>query len=627
MGHFIDDATLRAAVQRLGTSRSHKRLGDYLVFRRAIVRTASPDAESNGAPCEDGDPLEGSVPQHGGEVVSGTRSTAFVRAVEELARCVPCGESWDRPPYYVPFAALRDSARGYRSPKYISNGSDNTAAGWQNQTYTPLRVVPDARPREWRLNPGTASQYEAFLLVQSASKPFSGEKPRILDAACWWSRFRSFDTLPSAEDLVSQFVSDLDIDSAELSAIFTPLDTEESNALGFADRVARPERYLPDAPGAKQAGAVGTAATETATVSEDGGPTSAALDKVLDFVTASGFTFEPWQIAAFITAIRTKPFVILAGISGTGKSKLPSLVAQATGSDFRLEPVQSTWTDSSDLIGYERLDGKWVPGHLLLAAQVAHGAPDRQHFFLLDEMNLARVEYYFAEVLSLMEARQREGDRLVSPPLAPRAPEAWAAIYLPENLSIIGTVNMDETTFGFSRKVLDRSFVIEFSSVDLSLIPELGAHFEPTIWPAAWWRQSALTLAEHPGRESSSVARVIDSLEVINAALEPAQLQVGYRARDEIAMYCLNAEPLRDHFVTRDESPIDPLDLAITMKVLPRIQGSGPVIREVLTRLLRWADGGTGGDGTGAGVAFPKSAERLRMMQDRLDSGFTSYWL
>jgi 5-methylcytosine-specific restriction protein B len=89
------------------------------------------------------------------------------------------------------------------------------------------------------------------------------------------------------------------------------------------------------------------------------------------YIKQRGFTFEPWQIAAYVTAVRTKPFVILAGVSGTGKSKLPQLVAEATGGSAELVPVRPNWTDSSDVLGYEDLQGVFRAGPLLRLAGTA----------------------------------------------------------------------------------------------------------------------------------------------------------------------------------------------------------------------------------------------------------------
>ncbi|MGI6468683.1 MAG: AAA family ATPase, partial [Syntrophomonadaceae bacterium] len=131
------------------------------------------------------------------------------------------------------------------------------------------------------------------------------------------------------------------------------------------------------------------------------------VSELVQTILSQGYTFEPWQIAAFVAALKTKPFVILAGVSGTGKSKLPSLIAEATGAEKLLIPVRPDWTDSSDVLGYCDLQGSFRPGSLLSYAKKAQENENKQFVCIMDEMNLARVEHYFAEVLSQIEDRHR----------------------------------------------------------------------------------------------------------------------------------------------------------------------------------------------------------------------------
>lgn len=391
-------------------------------------------------------------------------------------------------------------------------------------------------------------------------------------------------------------------------------------SLHFSSTIADPRAYLP---------------RHSAQPQQATQPASGELNGVLEYVAASGFTFEPWQVATFITALRTKPFVILAGISGTGKTKLPLLVAEATGVKAVIVPVRPDWTDSSDLLGYERLSGAFVPGRLLRLCEEAIRTPDKQYFFILDEMNVARVEYYFAEVLSVMENRRKLQDKIISEPLNPSAPNAqgvdWGAVYLPANVSLIGTVNMDETTHGFSRKVLDRAFVLELSEVDLANYPGPRADLAPLAsWSAAAWAPRYLRLADVDAPETNqAVTEAVNALVRANESLQPAQLQVGYRVRDEVALFCLNATTQSEYFVDRAESVIAPLDLCLSMKVLPRIQGGGAFIRDVLEDFAAWtlpnqAEAGDSESPTGFGLTY----ERVKLMQARLEqTGFTSYWV
>ncbi len=382
------------------------------------------------------------------------------------------------------------------------------------------------------------------------------------------------------------------------------------------------------------------------------------MDQLIAQIAATGFVFEPWQIAAYVTALRTKPFVILAGISGTGKSRLPQLVAQACGYNCEIIPVRPDWTDSSDLLGYTDLQGRFRPGRLLELARQAGQGPDAGVVAVLDEMNLARVEHYFAEVLSRIEDRSvRAGGWRCKPLLSGLPREVhknserspYADVCLPPNMAIVGTVNMDESTHGFSRKVLDRAFTLELSDVELDTWGGRVDAPQPALdWPAAAMIPHVMTLADAVNlseRDRESVTQVVRELQRLNDTLRVAQLQVGYRVRDEIALFVLNAGEVNESFVTRSGERVDPLDLAVSMKVLPRVIGGSGAIRRVLTGLLAWALAreslsdsdvddlvrewqDAGRPARLSSKAHPLCAARVCLMLERLaDDGFTSYWL
>jgi len=380
-----------------------------------------------------------------------------------------------------------------------------------------------------------------------------------------------------------------------------------------------------------------------------------ATASLVQAIAASGFIFHPWQIATYVTAMRTKPFVILAGVSGTGKSKLPALVAELTTGKIDRVSVRPDWTDSSDVLGYVDLQDRFRPGVVLKAARVASTDTERFHVCLLDEMNLARVEHYFAEVLSSIEDRRKargggyESTKLVAQTL-PAEFVTWQEQTMPANFGIVGTVNMDESSHGFSRKVLDRAFTLELSEVDLDLdqsTPSDGT-VAPVYWPPSFWHCRATRISEcdHEGpgfREAAERATTV--LQDANKCLVHSQLQVGYRTRDEVILFLLNANELKDSFVTRDGKPVDPLDLALMMKVLPRLVGGSNAIRRTMIGLLGLAHGQTMSESDVAetaveswaaagrpdaieGVAYPRTVSRLCLMWERLTSeGYTSFWL
>ncbi len=379
-----------------------------------------------------------------------------------------------------------------------------------------------------------------------------------------------------------------------------------------------------------------------------------AMAALLAYLDARGFVYEPWQVAAFVAALRTKPFVILAGVTGTGKSKLPVLVAEATGADAALVPVRPDWTDSSDVLGYVDLQGRFRPGVLLQQARAAAEAPHRYHLAVLDEMNVARVEHYFAEVLSRIEARRPAGGGYASPPLLaldlPPEAAAWGRVGLPPNLALVGTVNMDESAHAFSRKVLDRAFTLELAEVDLTRWQARSERPvpEPGCWPAGVWQPRGLRLSEVALTEAERerVEAVVAELEAANVFLAPAQLHVAYRTRDEAALFVLHATEIADAFRTRTGAPVDPLDLALHMKVLPRLMGGSRPVWQAVQGLLGRAVTGAGirtddearavldvWDEAGQPAAlpearFPRTAARLCLMMSRLlADGFTSYWV
>ena len=207
---------------------------------------------------------------------------------------------------------------------------------------------------------------------------------------------------------------------------------------------------------------------------------------------------------SYITAIKSKPFLLLAGISGTGKSRIVRELARACWDvdseeyksqkpkNFEMVQVKPNWHDSTELIGYvSRVTGNpvFITGDFLKFVARAWADLETPYFLCLDEMNLAPVEQYFAEFLSVLESRKSHEDGTVTTdPILKKSKEDWfrvltvelaednealrnqflsEGITLPQNLIVIGTVNMDETTFSFSRKVLDRAMTIEMNEVDL----------------------------------------------------------------------------------------------------------------------------------------------------------------
>lgn len=332
---------------------------------------------------------------------------------------------------------------------------------------------------------------------------------------------------------------------------------------------------------------------------------------------ATGYAFSGRTLRMFYAAIRAKPFVILAGNSGTGKSRLVRLFAEACGSTaanggFHLVAVRPDWSDGGELLGYLDLQNNFRPGQLLEPLLRAHAQPQQPVFVCLDEMNLARVEHYFSDFLSKIESRRRSADgsvvsdavisardlELLSPASIPESLRATLArlksaeqgVCLPPNLIVVGTANMDETTHAFSRKVLDRANTLEIDAGRLGAdLPSPAAVAPPTQSLGAIDLTAPFVTAQdmvHDPKHAEALAHVASLLDSLNDILSEANLQVAYRTRDEAAAFFIHATSVG---LSSDEA-----DHAIVMqKILPRVQGSSPRLARILRELLnRFQPGG-----------------------------------
>lgn len=373
------------------------------------------------------------------------------------------------------------------------------------------------------------------------------------------------------------------------------------------------------------------------------------VESIKNYIASKGFSYENSLIENFYLSLKSKPFVILAGTSGTGKTRLVKLFAEAVGATtengrYQMVSVRPDWSDSSDLFGHIDLHGKFIPGAIIDFVKRAEVDRMRPYFLCLDEMNLARVEYYLSDVLSIIETRDFNGGEIVSDPLISmtyygsdhEAAGKYGTVRLPENLYIIGTVNMDETTFPFSRKVLDRANTIEFSYVEL--MPrrnegELEVYAQNL--PNAFLKTEYLLLSQCDDAADDVDAYCVE-LQSINKILQKANAHVGYRVRDEIVFYLLNNK--KAELISQNEA----MDNEIMQKILPRIQGSSASIKNMLCELFKLCAGDyagyqTEGDDLGSKMLraaqdvnckYKKSAEKIAFMVRRYEEdGFTSYWL
>lgn len=382
--------------------------------------------------------------------------------------------------------------------------------------------------------------------------------------------------------------------------------------------------------------------------------TKQKIEHIKSYIQSKGFTYEGNLIENFYLSLKSKPFVILAGTSGTGKTRLAKLFAESIGAteengQYKLVPVRPDWSDSSDLFGHLDLNDQFIPGAIIDFIREA-SLPDnisKPYFLCLDEMNLARVEYYMSDFLSIIETRDFDNEKRIKTSTLMslekygtkgNAATRYGNLSLPENLYIIGTVNMDETTFPFSKKVLDRANTIEFSLVDL--MPKFETQnekIEPKIQDNSFLKSEYLKIAECAS-EKGFIETWTSKLIEINKVLEDASLHVGYRVRDEIMFYLLNNKNAGNLI-----SPEEAFDHEIMQKILPRIQGSSQSVKEVLCELFKicagdYSDISDTNDSaskqmfyfieSGTNIKYINSAKKIQFMTRRFEEdGFTSYWL
>ncbi len=378
---------------------------------------------------------------------------------------------------------------------------------------------------------------------------------------------------------------------------------------------------------------------------------------IYDYVLSRGFVFDKEIIKNFYLGLKSKPFAILAGISGTGKSKFTKLFAEAIDAEYKMISVRPDWSDSSDLFGHVNLDGNYVKGPIIDFIKDANSDLDRPYILCLDEMNLARVEYYFSDFLSIIETRDFHDGIIQSEHLLDdsifgndeMAKEKYKDLVLSQNLYVVGTVNMDETTFPFSKKVLDRANTIEFSDVDLSMgmeeEPNSISVIEPISVSNDFLKSDYLRLSQCYDQHSDLIDNMISFLEESNKTLTEINAQVAYRVRDEIGFYLVyNSE--RELILTNEA-----IDNSFLQKILPRVQGSSLSLKKVLINLFNIAAGTSRAitendsgdvsqlmynyltrpnenDSKSNSIKYPNSAKKIAFMMRRYeDDGYTSYWL
>jgi len=671
MATYISARRLRIALEALGSSRAKLTpLFDFLI----VKRTLAIKGQSSAAIVET-DP-------------------AFIQALDEIGGLGTFEGKPIRPETpYLNFFALRDEKSGFRLARYRSNGTNSTISG---TTWTPVIHLSGDSPRKASLAPDYIKNLPALTLTKTKTRPL----PNLHEAAIWYHRnqdvasfIRTADTdADKIQKLTDRFVSRVGLTPQEIAAVFDSTLNIATTEPVFVAHVPSPEEYLP-----------GTSEVGTA---------------------AQGSAPDTGVWVDLVVALAAKNFVILTGPSGTGKSRVALKMVESlsrhgveqSGKIFELVPVGPDWTSPKRLLGYRTPFGAERTGddgaktfesyeltdtlRLILRAHHPDSA-DIPHFLIFDEMNLSHVERYFAPFLSLMEATNilgrnaslaliEDGDfRTLSDLLQlhePDTAEAEAAklllgegrsLTLPPNLFFIGTVNVDETTYMFSPKVLDRAHVIELSAVKPSHYvsgQDPSAMVMLSSPKALGLLQTGIRNREASTDQSGNPAGALDDLKSKGFSeqeigtvrefllkgmdgcyelLSPVGFPFGYRVLKEVVEFLVTwVDAQLELGATKDivlANWIRGLDLAVLQKVLPKIHGNKRVLGDSLKALSAFLDGGYSGSnpaakytlGVGRNVEIPqqdrlvfganqarleKSRKKLDSMQNRLNStGYVSF--
>jgi hypothetical protein len=319
----------------------------------------------------------------------------------------------------------------------------------------------------------------------------------------------------------------------------------------------------------------------------------ALVDGLAQSLSVANYRTDAGLAERFVTSLAAKPFLILAGLSGSGKTLLGIMVSHwmaSTPEQVEVVAVGADWSSNHHLLGYpDALDAsRFVRTPALDLMLRAAAEPSEPFFLVLDEMNLSHVERYFSDFLSAMESAQpihlhgsdepRDG--------------VPARLEFPRNLFLVGTINVDETTYMFSPKVIDRANVIEFTvsraamreyleggaRLDTADLLGAGAAFGASLVDFSVSQPALADLGEE------TAAALVDSLDILFDTLDRAGLQFGYRTAREMIRYVIAHRRMSGDPWALNEA----LDAQLAQRILPRLSGDTARLRPILIALLAY---------------------------------------
>lgn len=350
---------------------------------------------------------------------------------------------------------------------------------------------------------------------------------------------------------------------------------------------------------------------------------------IVSTIQSTGLIYSNTIIKRLAYSLMAKPFVILSGLAGSGKTQLALAFAKCLSEDIEKQvctvSIGADWTNREPLLGYPNAlrSGEYVmpESGVLQLLMRADADPSRPYFLILDEMNLSVVERYFADFLSVMESGENiklwEGEGDVPKEIA-----------LPKNVFIIGTINVDETTYMFSPKVLDRANVIEFKiapdEMEKYLNEKKDIHLEVAYSACADMAVDFVSKSKAQIEIDNQNEKVI--LLSFFKELKKVNAEFGYRTINEICRYL--------YFAHKDENGLkdnNAIDTAILQKLLPKLHGSRKKLAPVLSSMWKLClkdnkDNSIDSQINKDDFIYPESAEKIQRMYNAVvDNGFTSF--
>ena len=363
-----------------------------------------------------------------------------------------------------------------------------------------------------------------------------------------------------------------------------------------------------------------------------------SIKTIIDSIKQTGLIYSDKLVKRFAFSLMTKPFVILSGLAGSGKTQLALAFAEAFVKDKKKQmcvvSVGADWTNREPLLGFPNAlqSGQYVkPESGVLDLLIEANKPENEKipfFLILDEMNMSYVERYFADFLSAMESHEtiklwdnEKGDVPTS-------------VSLPQNLFIIGTINVDETTYMFSPKVLDRANVIEFKISVEEMESFLGEMKETNradiIGKAADMASSFVELASK--KDLANDSDIANTLKSFFNELKAVNAEFGYRSATEIFRFICQAKANDQETGSKKMTKDEILDAAIVQKLLPKLHGSRKKLEPVLQKLWKLCFDDNIKDiqnitpDNAKKAKYKESADKIRRMYDSANAnGFTSF--